>query len=339
MNHAVPSRKAFTLIELLVVIAIIAILIALLLPAVQQAREAARRTQCRNNLKQLGLALHNYHDNSNILPPGNIWRLNGTNQNRPSNNGDTLDQNRNLGPNWMVFILPFIDSSPLYNLLDINSAMSINTGNNATIRSTIISGYLCPSDSFNGTLLNRYNTFDNAGTAGTAGPRWARGNYGANMGRERGGVTSQYAADTGDRRGAMGYGSGARMRDFTDGTSNTVMVWEMRAGTSDQDPRGTWALGRQGTSMVGGCDNVGDCPGINPGNSNSEDVHGCNNDTGIRMGCFNGADGQGAPRSQHTGGVHALLGDGTVRFISDNIDFNIHRALNSVAGGEQVGEF
>ncbi len=332
-------RTAFTLIELLVVIAIIAILIALLLPAVQQAREAARRTQCRNNSKQLGLALHNYHDTFLQLPPAVIYRNQTSgNQNRPSNNAGTLDSSRALGPNWMVYILPYIDQAPLYNQVDINSSMTINIGNNANVRSTTIPGYLCPSDSSNSIPLNRYNTYDNAGTAGTAGPQWARGNYGACIGKQLSG-TNQWLTESSANRGAMGNGRGAGLRDFTDGTSNTVMTWELRTGIVGTDPRGTWALGRMGASFLSNCENVGDCYGINSGTSNGDDVGDCSNSTAQNMGGHGGNDAQAGPKSQHVGGVHALLGDGTVRFISQNIDFNIHRALNSIAGGEQIGEF
>ena len=328
-------RRAFTLIELLVVIAIIAILIALLLPAVQQAREAARRTQCRNNLKQLGLALHNYHDTMNTLPPGALfWATNPTtsitNQNQPSNNGDTVYTNNNLYGNWMVFILPYIDQAPLYNLYDINSPMSVTTGNNATIRSTVIPGYMCPSDANTNTRMNRWNG---------GGALWARGNYGAAMGRELGGNLTQWLGISSDRRGAMGMGMGAKVRDFTDGQSNTVMVWEMRVGIGDQDPRGTWAMGRYGTSLVAGCQNEGDCPGINTPNNGSDDVFGCNSVPAQGMGCWNGGDGQVSPRSFHVGGVHALLGDGSVKFISENLDFNTHRYISSIAGGETVSDF
>jgi prepilin-type N-terminal cleavage/methylation domain-containing protein len=333
-------RPAFTLIELLVVIAIIAILIALLLPAVQQAREAARRSQCRNNMKQLGLALHNYHDNFNQMAPGVVTRLSGSgNQNQPSNNGDTLNTNRNLGPNWMVYILPYNDQAPLYNQLNNDASISVNVGSNATIRSTVIPGYLCPSDSSNTNALARYNDVLIGGGTGPVGPNWARGNYGAALGRLIGGSQTQWTSMPSDQRGAIGFGRSANLRDFTDGTTNTVAVWEIRVGITNTDPRGTWALGRYGASLVGGCDNQGDCPGINASNDGSDDVQGCDSRPAQGMGCWNGGDGQSAPRSLHVGGVHALLGDGSVKFISQNLDFGIHRALNSVAGNETIGEF
>ncbi len=126
-------RRGFTLIELLVVIAIIAILIALLLPAVQQAREAARRTQCRNNLKQIGLAMHNYHDSFQTLPPGWIGVTN--------NATDIFGMN---GWGWAAFLLPHLDQTPLYNQINFNDKMD-STGN-ATPRTTPLSVFVCPSD-------------------------------------------------------------------------------------------------------------------------------------------------------------------------------------------------
>src|SRR4051812_18590026 len=161
-------RRAFTLIELLVVIAIIAILIALLLPAVQQAREAARRTQCRNNLKQIGLALHNYHDAANTIPPGYI----GT-QAVPNVTGQSL----NYG--WATFILPFMDQSPLYNTIGsgfsgpnaVTFASSTISASSAAYQ-TVLPAFRCPSDTGAATAtLNLYvcKTFGRSNYAGCAG--------------------------------------------------------------------------------------------------------------------------------------------------------------------------
>lgn len=344
-SKARSRSSGFTLIELLVVISIIAILMALLLPAVQQAREAARRTQCRNNIKQLGIALHNYHDNHGTLPAGLIVRLATNNtQDLPSRFAAVLDQNRHLGTNWMVSLLPFIDQSPLYNLVDINTSLSIASGNNATVRSTTIPGYLCPSDAFNGAPLERYNTFDNTGAATTPGRPWARANYGANLGREMYEWQIQHRATPSQKKGAMGFGSGSKLSEFTDGTSNSAMVWEIRVGVNNQDPRGAWALGRFGASLVGGCDvgtaGLADCSGINARDAFADDVDGCTNAPQNGMGCaFDRGDGEVAPRSMHTGGVHLLLGDGSVRFVSENLDFTVHRNLNSISGGELTAEF
>ena len=98
-------------------------------------------------------------------------------------------------------------------------------------------------------------------------------------------------------------------------------------------------MGRNGVSLIGGCDRQGDCHDINDPDHGAADVQGCTSDSALGLGCWNGGDGQGAPASLHVGGVHATLGDGSVRFVSDNIDFNIHRAVNSLSGGETLGEW
>lgn len=335
-------RRAFTLIELLVVIAIIAVLIALLLPAVQQAREAARRSSCKNNAKQLGLAVHNYHDTFGQLPPGAIWYNNNgpsagpSNQQQPGGNGDSMFTNFNYGANWVMMTLPYIDQAPLYNLYNPNQVLIRQNGtaadSNNQVVQAIIPSILCPSDPYNSNRFVRTQHGD---------VPMGRLNYGGTLGRERGGGNAEirWSAQPGDRRGAFGHGRSASIRDFVDGTTNTVMLWEIRTGPIVTDPRGVWALGRNGVSLVGGCDQVGDCNGINDRDNGAADVQGCSSQPALGLGCWDGGDGQGAPASAHVGGVHATLGDASVRFISDNIDFNIHRAVNSVSGGETFGEF
>jgi len=321
-------KHGFTLIELLVVIAIIAILIALLLPAVQQAREAARRTQCKNNLKQIGLAIHNYHDTFNIFPPGSLRVVNDVHPTNGYTNSGVTYANE-AGLNWLCHILPAIEQAALYNSLNLNQ--SLNHPTNQPYIAKVITGYQCPSDSFNRTPLA------NAGY-GSPTPIWARGNYGGNLGRQAN-TLSPYSVFSSTQRGFFGFNTSARMADIIDGTSNTVAVWEIRAGVDLNDPRGTWALGRHGASLVGGCDEVGDCHGINDNTNNGEDIQGCNNNAVVRMACHSGADGQSTARSMHVGGVHGLLGDGSTRFVSDNIDYTVLRSINSVAGYEVVGEY
>ena len=329
-------RRAFTLIELLVVIAIIAILVALLLPAVQQVREAARKSQCQDHLHNLAVGLADYENPHKQYPPGAIW-FRGSNNAAPDvypgSNGDTMYTNGNLGAGWMVHLLPFVEQKPLYDQYNDNASMSdpSNAAVNQVVREAQIDVYQCPSDTANSVPLNRY-----LATAGQ-GP-WARGNYGGNIGRERGGGNAfvRWLSMPQDRRGAFGNGRSAAVRDFVDGMSNSVVCWEMRAGATDQDPRGTWALSRLGASLVGGCDNVGDCHGINDPDNGSEDMHGCVSNPGIGMGCWNGGDGQAAPKSYHPGGAQCVLGDAKVTFVSENVDWNVHRALNSIAGGETV---
>ncbi len=149
------ARQAFTLVELLVVIAIIGVLIALLLPAVQAAREAARRSSCANNLKQLGLALQNYHDARKIFPPGALW-----------NSGSANMPQTTLGPNWIIMIMPFMEEKNTLTLY--NTKAYITDGSNYVFRSTVIPALLCPSDSYNNVA------YDGTTAATSLGLGWAR---------------------------------------------------------------------------------------------------------------------------------------------------------------------
>ena len=253
------NRQGFTLIELLVVIAIIAILIGLLLPAVQKVREAAARMQCQNNLKQIGLALHGYHDAFNQLPPASQvpWG-------QPGGGDCHMEYHGTFGPNWAVLILPFIEQQNLYSVANVMSfpgvpvvQNNVDPGANMSWRvivGTSLKVYLCPTDP-----NNRMN-FLNPSVPGTA-TGWARGNYGVNAGYEdydhvAGGAT--YNTSKKNACGAAGLFSsavmsanyGARLTDITDGTSNTSLVAELRAGLTPIDPRGVWAMGFPGASIV-----------------------------------------------------------------------------------------
>jgi prepilin-type N-terminal cleavage/methylation domain-containing protein len=331
--------RAFTLIELLVVIAIIAVLIALLLPAVQQAREAARRTQCKNNAKQLGLALHNYHDNFRIFPPGMIWRdgVNVyTNNFNDGNNTQQNPQSSNMGPSWMVHLLPQIDQSPLYN--NWNANLSITDPTNQIITGANLPAFWCPSDS-NASGANQC-TF--------AGRTWGRCNYAGSCSTTWY-ITGMWSSMNSNQKGLFGPNSTSRIASVTDGTSNTVAVWELRAGWNQWDPRGTYANGRVGGGLIGDCLNgtqgngaTGDCYGINEGtHSNGDDVWSVNgyDNPSIGMGGFSGGDGQAGPKSLHVGGVHALMTDGSVRFVSQNLDMNLNSAIITIGNGDIVGDF
>lgn len=335
-----PGRKrAFTLIELLVVIAIIAVLIALLLPAVQQARESARRTQCKNNLKQIGLALHNYHDTHSRFPAVMYWSaFTGSGMIAPYNgNTQSAAFYANMGPSWLVSLLPHIDQAPLYNTVNFNVAIS--NAANANVVTTSIPGFLCPSDPYAST----------ANKCTTMGGAWARGNY-AGSGYHRAGATAWNSVGTGDR-GVMGFNNWTSIAFVTDGTSNTAAAWELRAGWNPGDPRGVWASGRIGGAFVANCTNgtnggpyanhTGDCWGINEGNhSNGDDILGSNTDNpSIGMGGWPNGDGQAGPKSLHVGGVHMLLCDGTVRFVSQNVDYLIHSRLIACSDGQPVGDY
>jgi prepilin-type N-terminal cleavage/methylation domain-containing protein len=217
------TRKGFTLIELLVVIAIIAILIALLLPAVQQAREAARRTQCRNNLHQLALSLHNYHDAHGSFPPAQIAA--------PFQRyGGSLDP----GHSWMTLILPFIDEASIYNAYNFD--IKQDAAANLTVAKQLMNQYLCPSCPY-------YRVKTSYG--------W---NHGGNHYAVSGGIYPSYSCDsfedmhTDPRYGGVFHvDSRTRMRDIRDGTSNTIALGEM-IGRADNNSYG-WTRGRYDAVM------------------------------------------------------------------------------------------
>lgn len=295
-------RRGFTLIELLVVIAIIAILVALLLPAVQQAREAARRSQCKSNLKQIGIGLHNYHDVFSVLPPGTAPRR------QTNNNGRVLANYESWG--WPAFILGNIDNAALFDELDINGrtlnevlAAAEAAGTlDATFPSLTV--YQCPSDTTGPRLQNGMRRTHFNGLA-LPNNSWRPPtlNYPGSTGGVSGDLRAPRQLNHREPRGIFYNGSRVKFRDITDGTSNTFMVGERerRCGA------GTW-LGARNPDGNGTHGNdyhiartriVMNDP-INTGNDR----------------CTDGFS------SQHVGGAHFLMCDGAVRFISDNIDHN-----------------
>jgi prepilin-type N-terminal cleavage/methylation domain-containing protein len=337
LNWRRVRPKAFTLIELLVVIAIIAVLIALLLPAVQQAREAARRTQCKNQMKQVGLALHNYHDTTNKFPAA-IWWLAGSGPGSGALGGNAYPNSgmfSNMGSSWIMSLLPYMEQGPLYNQINFNVAVTNAANAPVVIRS--IPSLLCPSDPA--------ATSSNPCT--DMGIPMARGNYAAS-GVGSGSTTLYWDQFSAADRGLMGSNSYSRIADVTDGTSNSVAAWEIRAGTNAADPRGVWASGRIGGGYVAGCwaaaslGSSGDCYGINSGNSNGDDIYsatgGIDNYT-IGMGGWANGDGQCGPKSLHVGGVHSLMADGAVRFVSQNIDSIVLHNLIAIGDGNVLGSF
>ncbi len=312
----ISFRRGFTLIELLVVIAIIAILIALLLPAVQQAREAARRTQCKNMLKQWGLALHNYHDTFNTLPQG-ATAIAGNNANGPANF------------TFHVMLLPYIEQANLYALFNFNVGYSnnntaLNNPTNVSLNTRSTPLHFCPSarilDQFSN-VAQQY-TIHYLGVAGAKGPKPVAvggGNY------EMQNATANFSTDHGNFaiNGVLTLNRHFGFRDITDGLSNTLMMGEASAqpGAGWASSWRPWIQGASSNANNGamyGCKNVR-WP-IGPTGYNGNNAARLYND--VRFG------------SQHTGGAQFLLGDGTVRFVSENIDFATYQALASRGGGE-----
>lgn len=304
-------RSGFTLIELLVVIAIIAILIALLLPAVQQAREAARRTQCKNNLKQIGLAIHNYESTHRVFPPSStsgfgrgVWGYPGTG---PS------DPNIHLH-SFASLILPYVDGANLYNQIDYNVSSLDPT--NRPIAEQVLSFYRCPS--FSGPDFS-----DDPLYVTTAGfDRFAIRNYVAMGARSVLGLSGAIPAD-----GVMFPGSRTGFRDITDGTSNTIMIAETR-----EQKASVWI---DGTTAAVAARWVALVPPTYAGDTVS-----INYEPYFQGGVFPNSIGQNwGPSSFHEGGAQHLLCDGSVQFLSENLDVNLYDSLTTRSGGEVVGEF
>ena len=296
------KKRGFTLIELLVVIAIIAILIALLLPAVQQAREAARRSQCKNNLKQIGLALHNYHDTHRTFPPGYVEQ-------------ETTDALGNWA--WGAFILPFIDQASLYNTIGVGDgpslAVALNTQSVQDALETPMPAFRCPSDVGKDLTDNDVRRIMNAGpTPAPAYRDQPRSNYVGNNDAQ--GITL-----TGD--GIFYRNSRTRMRDIVDGTSNTILVSE-RATEIGNPSGGIYSCDAAG--LVGSK--------YEPTNPTWEAetlpqvmfaaAYGINSITTAN--CRRGAG------SFHEGGAHVVLCDGAVRFLSENIDHSSYGNIDSL---------
>ena len=315
-------RIGFTLIELLVVIAIIAILIALLLPAVQQAREAARRTQCRNNLKQIGLALHNYHDAFNTFPPGYTAKI-------PNNK---TSSERSMWA-WGTAILPYIDQANLAQVLDSGNNVPLDQRLDATLIAALqtpLPAFRCPSDV--GPQLNDFNDQHSGYTVGAGNYSrqiWdgstvyeiATSNYVMNMGAGDSTTPAVFPSQYGPPLGMGWQNSSNRVRDVTDGTSNTIFVGEraylfnrntysgaatiyaISADVAQGQPGGlsassSWNVKAAGTNVLSLSYYGPNDAYVNPGHT---------------------------PRSftsPHVGGIFFVFCDGSVQFIDENIDFS-----------------
>ncbi|MEM7809976.1 MAG: DUF1559 domain-containing protein [Planctomycetota bacterium] len=358
-RRTLADRNGFTLIELLVVIAIIAIIVALLLPAVQQAREAARRTSCKNNLKQLGLAVHNYHDAFGVIPPGTMLTQNdmiGVGQQglcRPTTGPAVITGDRRVGWSWNAFILPFIEQQNVSELIGVNEQPvaavlqryqdAFNANNDLKFQEALtipLATYRCPSDSsIDGQIWRVAVARSSAAGDWQPGPeddlRPAQVNYVANIHTAGGlpnqarnctqtisGTTIDTAAE--DHRGMFGMHTTPRFRDVTDGLSNTIMIGERAGGWIMDETRpitnehhhhngGAQFFGASTSFRARQTSAFGSGP-INP--------FGPANDHTNSMGYS----------SLHPGGAQFVLGDGSVRFISEVIESDQYSS-GKIGGG------
>ena len=337
-------RRGFTLIELLVVIAIIAILNSLLLPAVQQAREAARRTQCKNNLKQIGLAFHNYHDVYLQFPLG-IMYTQGPNNNLFGNPQNSQIDDPNIQV-WTVGLLPFLDQGNIYDRIDQSSAIispmdisiaGINapygtmTGNNQDATYHVVPVFICPSTPrSSNTLEEDYGEIFNAALAG-AGITLKGGAMDYPATSATGGQVDNAAGETSTGRGVISDEQYIGIRHIIDGTSNTSMVCE-RAGAPQ--------VYRKGKPVSGAVTSGGtwNDPFLGANYFQGSLYDGTNTGSGLCvLNCTNEREAGGY--SFHPGSVTFLLADGSVRSVSENTDTGVIGRLISFAGGNPVGEF
>ena len=321
------ASRGFTLIELLVVIAIIAILIALLLPAVQQAREAARRTQCKNNLKQLGLAMHNYHDVFLLFPPGVFHSRLGTPEDGPGGLRGTC---------WMQQILPYIEQGNAYQ--EFVPFMAPTTNTNlwgwqlpVPIRNRTYAVLGCPTDPWSGAITE--DGFKGSYVVSAGSQLSATTNRGT-----RGLQGTLY--DPSFYNGMFFNNSSIKIRDAIDGTSNTLLCSES-AGRGTSATLQDFGGGNYWDTHWGGYGFLSAEP---PNTPLPDRVRACLSTTVLQSPCAvigagAGTDVEIYARSYHTGGVQVTLADGSVRFISENIDRLVFAALGSRNGGEIVGEF
>ena len=309
-------RRAFTLVELLVVIAIIGVLVALLLPAVQAAREAARRSSCSNNFRQLGLALHNYHDTHKQFPEG----AKGVNPDTSE-----YDNGGGIRTPFCVYLFPFLEEANRFTTYDFERSGNAQTDD--TLLGTRLAVWTCPSDE--------------PQIAGTCGfdNKEVKGNYGLNWGTKTYFLPNPSDDLWSQLRSPFWIEFGASMREITDGTTHTMAMMEIM----------------QAPSEGGSCDRRGriwnedsSCYQIStryPPNSDVPDNGKCVNQTEINMPCIDSGFGAGgarrdqflSARSRHPGGTYALMCDASIQFYTDDIDLDTWQIMSTMAGSEIEG--
>ena len=326
--------RAFTLVELLVVIAIIGILIALLLPAVQAAREAARRSQCLNNMKQIGLGLHNHHDSFQRFPAG----------------GELSSR----GPNWRLRILPYIEQNTAYDLVDFASSNAFwshqNYGNNrALFAGLVVQTYLCPSSIFG--VLN-VSDMVNVREGMLADYCGISGAYPDPAGRSSVCTTGTVQGGIYCENGVLVALHKKRFRDVTDGTSNTVMVGEQSGQVNGRErsanPLGAWHGLVTNTMVTSDGRNVWDeqtkvaditsSSGYTGGMTTERHAPNAYWLTGAPGSCSSEYEVNYVLNSFHPGGIHVLLTDGSVRFLAEDVDMDTFRRLCARDDGLTIAE-
>jgi len=333
------KTSGFTLVELLVVIAIIGVLIALLLPAVQAAREAARRIQCTNHLKQLGLAMHNYESAMGKLPPG--YASNSTVEPSPATR-DPVTWDAPPGWGWGVFLLPHLELSNIS--LQIHMDEPIWQPNHAHLIATTIPTFLCPSVTGGSDPFFLEDESGNILTIAGQQVEVARSHYVANHGQEE--CWEECSGPAGGFNGDMSLiadgpfyrNSKVRFAEITDGLSNTIFAGEHTSWLSDK----TWVGVVPGAAVIpriaspeNGTESGATLVLVHSGPSEGEQdmfgnpiIHPPNFPT-LHVGQM---------QSEHPNGANILLGDGSVRFISDDFNLQVFSAMSSIAGGEAISE-
>jgi prepilin-type N-terminal cleavage/methylation domain-containing protein/prepilin-type processing-associated H-X9-DG protein len=344
-------RSAFTLIELLVVIAIIGILIALLLPAVQKIREAAARMKCQNNLKQLGLALHNYHGDNQRFPPGRRSTASSEGYGMPTYASDPIMQNMN----GLVLLLPYIEQGPLYNQFNKNATFGNFTSTmlnqpgpsksskfatpdaiasgNAALASATIPILLCPSDNGNPVISpSPYYSPDvvvTGTTLSTTGIKATKTSYDFISNSAGVGYFNYWSNASLGTRYMFGENSTTRITDVSDGTSNTLMMGEQTLSLYN-GVTCSWAYTgwvSVGIDPVGSWNTTYPAQGLNIWNYNNNPAP--NNTPGQRASWYNAA-------SLHPGGVNFVFADGSVHFISQSIDVVSLTYLSRMSDGQVI---
>ena len=336
-------RRGFTLVELLVVIAIIGILVGLLLPAVQAAREAARRMQCSNNVKQLSLAAHTYHDAFNSFP---ICYFNQTNVTPVLTNPTEGRQT-----SWMVGLLPFIEQTALFNMIDFSRGIhndprsvgppAVPVGpSNPFAAIQKISGFKCPSDATDDFKNQRLDTptgvirttaWPVTSYKGVSGANWNIGNVAVQSNVAPWNITRFGTTGDGLNRGngvlmrGWNFPYKTNLRDVTDGTSNTLFVGEAIGNYSQYN--WWWLSGSTTATTSIPLNSRAYCTAYNPATMTKQ---------GGLIACSADFANNSGFASNHTGGGNFGICDGSVRFISDSMDRNAYRGMATLGGGEVV---